>query len=136
MTETQETTKLPDAQRLFLNEIELQLERFAAMRWLKAVPTKAPLEEPVVWGREIETPDMTLALSATRASLAEGAIIIRAVRKPGRPFRMEERTAVRSPALEATLKELVGFPPMTPSSRRPNQPLRRSGRQGMSRRRR
>jgi len=123
MDEKEKLASLTDAQRVFLGEIESLLKIYEAMRWLKCRPTTAPVADEIVWAREIPALRVTLALTATKASLAAKTILVRAVGGGG--LRDE---AVGLNKLAKTLEEMVGYGPNNPSARRPNQPLRRSRR--------
>lgn len=121
MTEEEKRASLTDAQRVTLGEFESLLKIYEAMRWLKAVPTKAPVADTIVWAREIPALRVTLALTATKESLGAKTILVRKVDGSGLS---DESVSLNG--LAKKLEMLVGYGPNDPSARRPNQPLRRS----------
>lgn len=125
MKEEEKIASLNAAQRMFLWQIERELEKYKTLKWLVAKPTLAPVDDVIVWAREIEGERVTLALTATRESLEAKTISIRAVGRPGHRFALKD-VVCGLQDLYKTLTDLTVSAPMTPSTRRPNQPLRRS----------
>ena len=121
MDEKGKIASLTDAQKMTLGEFESLLKIYEAMHWLKAVPTHAPVDDAFVWAREIRALRVTLALTATKDSLDAKTIFVRAVGGSG-----VSDAFVGLNDLAKKLETLVGYGPNNPSSRRPNQPLRRS----------
>ncbi len=136
MTEEEKRHALTDVQRLALNAFEREFEKYAVLRWIETKPTHAPVDDEIVWAREVDALHHTLALTATRESLNQETIRVRAVAKHGgRGPILRDENAVGLQTLYQTLVSLIGYGPVTPSTRRPNQRLRRSGSQSMTRRR-